>query len=556
MMVILIIGGIMFAVFLLPRIIAKGMGTAIDAGQKAVFKKQIAESDDLIDVPLVLTSSATPAVILDALDAIIRPSKEPPGFESLLYQVSREPMRAVYAIGNKVQPQQLVTELRLSEQGGKTEMVFRVLAAMRTENIFIYKGALIRLREQVQYVAECGTDQAKLAEGVYMYRSAEADEPKWSTALGRLGGALVVGAVIWLAVGVQIRLLPVLFLLFAAGGALIYLSNKSVSKRRRESSAAAARVLHPGLAQDAAPQAAAAASEAAAVEPAVAAAPATPGAPSSSGPGLVARFNAMPQQAKLVVVGGTVVTVLLLVIVVPLSTGNSRNSYADQSDVYVEEGYSYEGDEVAVEPDPVADSAYAQALTEDDLFSSAPSDGSMEFAEVVYGGVVEWYGGSEALIDFTIVSRSPEEWYTAGLPTDVGCYVDYKQVSFSNYSTAMSESDDRRGMIVFNNQGLYELHVLTQGQKVSARTPDKNQVVIVPEYMQLDLPYAEWADLGQDSAMEAHDSAVEQAFADVGLIAVIRRVPATDDSEPTQDPMAGSTVPVGTKVYITIPSSD
>jgi len=549
-----------FFIVILPRVIGrligKGVGAVMNAGQKAVFKKQISESDDLIDVPLVLTSAAAPGDILAALDAIIHPSKEPPSFGAILYEVSREPMRVVYGFGSRLQPQQLVTELRLSERDGTTEIVFRVLAAMRTDNVFICKAVLLRLREQVQYVAECGDDPAKLAEGARIYRALEPEVAKRTNAIFRAGAILSAAAVIWLSAGIKIELLPVWLLLAAAAGTLVYVGRKPVAKRQRESSAEAARVLHPGLAQDAAPQAAASSSDVAVVEPPVAAAPAAPDTPSSPAPGIVARFSAMPQQAKLIVVGSTVVALLVLIIVVLLGTGTSRNSYVDQSDVYSEEDYSYEGDEVAVEPDPVAVSADTQALTEDDLFSSAPSDGSMESAEVVYGGGGDWYGGIDVLLDFTIVSREPAEWYMAGLPTDVGCYVDYKQVSFFNFHKATYESDDHRGMIVFNNEGLYELHVFTQGQKISARAPDKNQVTVVPEFMELDLPYAEWEELTPDSAMEAFDSAVEQAFADVGLIAVIQRVPVTDGSEPTQSPRSGSTVPVGTKVYITIPTTD
>jgi len=579
MMAILLIGGILLAVFLLPRLIGKGVGAVFDAGQKAVFKKQIAESDDLIDVPLVLTSSATPAAILDALDAIIHPSKEAPGFGSVLYEVSREPMRAVYAIGSKLQPQQLVTELRLSEHDGKTEMVFRVLAAMRTDNIFIYKEALLRLREQVRYVAESGNDEAKLAEGAHIYRALEPEVAQRQTTIFRAGSIALIVAVLWLAIGVEVRLLPVWLMLAAGGGTLVYLGRKPVAKREREASAEAASALHPDLAQDPILQPAAAAIEvaepaavtvpvaesaaAAVVEPlAAAAAPMTPAAPlTEPGPGLVARFKAMPQQAKLVVAFGTIITVLIVVIVVIVGSGNSRDSYAEQSDVYAEEEYRYEGDEVPYEGDDVAIEVDSDALspdtharTEDDLFSSAPSDGSMEFADVVYAGGGD--GEDDVVsLEFTLVSRSPAEWYIVYVPIDLGYYIDDNEVSMTQFFDAINSRADARGMIVFNSNAVYELHIYTQGQKASASTPEKDQVTIVPEYLEfgseIDETAMEWSDY-----LDAYIASIEQGFKDAGLNAIVELVPYTGTEIVIQEPEAGMAVPVGTTVNITIPVAD
>lgn len=550
MLAALIIGGIVFAVFLLPRIFAKGAGAVLGAGQKTIFKKQIAESDDLIDVPLVLTSSATPKTILDALEAIIHPSKEPPGYAAVLYQVSREPMRAVYAIGSKLQPQQLVTELRLSEHDGKTEMVFRVLTAMRTENIFICKEALLRLREQVKYVAECGADETKLAEGARIYRAAEPELAKRQTAMVRAGSIMSIVAVLWLGGGVQIRLLPIWLMLVAASGALIYIGRKPIAKAERESSAAAEQVLHPDPAQVPPHQPAAAASVVA--EPAAAAigepsvAPTAPDSPTTTpGSGLLKRFSALPQQAKLVVVLATVVTVLIFAVVL-VGSGNSKHSYANQGDAY--------SDDAGIEVDPDALSPDTHARMESDLYYSAPTDGSIEFSDVVYASG-EDQGDGTIYLEFTLVSRNPAEWYITVLPTDVGYYIDYEEVSMSEYLGAINGTGDAKGMVVFDDKEVYELHVFTRGQKASASTPEKDQVTIVPDFRdfgsEIDETNMEWSDV-----LDAYIASIEQGFEEAGLVGVVELEQYTGTEKERQEPAAGSAVPVGTKVYITIPVAD
>ncbi len=575
---------IAFAVIILPRIlgrlIGKGVGAAFDAGQKAVFKKQIAESDDLIDVPLVLTSSASPEAIMAALDAIIHPSKEPPKFAEILYETSHEPMRVVYAFGSKLQPQQLVTELRLSEHDGKTEIVFRVLTAVRTDNIFICKEVLLRLREQVQYVAECGDDSAKLTEGAHIYRALEPEVAKRTNAIFRVGAVLSAAAVFWLGAGIQIRLLPVWFLLAAVAGVLVYIGRKPVAKLERESSAAAAKVLHPEMAAPPAPAVtlappapdvpdvavavpAAAAPALQPMAPATAAVSVEPAAPLDAIKAAVQRavswFMALPKQTKIAAAIGAgavmFVTVMVFVIVVVgvLGLGSFRSSYAGTSTPA--EDLTLEPGDIGVEVDPYALSPDTHARMEDDLFYSAPSDGSMEFSDVVYAGGGD--GEDDVVsLEFTLVSRSPAEWYIMYVPIDTGWYIDYNEVSMSQFFDAINGASDVKGMIVYDNEAVYELHIFTQGQKASASTPEKDQVTIVPDFREFSLSAAEAESMEWGDALDAYVACVEKGFADAGLVAVVELVPYGGTKVEAQDPEAGMAVPVGTKVYLTIEIAD
>lgn len=254
----------------------------------------------------------------------------------------------------------------------------------------------------------------------------------------------------------------------------------------------------------------------------------------------------------LVVVGAVV---MLLVVGTAVVSGISRavdGASAAGQRVEAEDVIEPDADGApSADTDPISPDYHARM--ESDLFGSAPADGSMEFADVIYaGGMID----SMLSLEFYLVSRDPAEWYQIVVPDDVGYYIDYEPVSGEDSIMALDHTSDAyraRGMAVFNDTAVYELHVFTQGQKASASTPEKDQVTVVPDYQTLDLPYGEWESLEPAEWFEAHDAAVEAAFREAGLVAEITWTSfESEDDEAFQEPPAGSAVPVGTTVYITI----
>lgn len=584
--IVVLVGGI--AAFLvirviLSRLISKGVDAAYETGRKALFKKQIAESDDLIDVPLVLATSASPQEFLEALDAIVHPQKTPPGFDAVLYEVSREPMSVTYAVGSKLQPQELVTEIRLSEHEGTTDIVLRVLHAERRQGIFAYKEVLKRLREQVEYAAASAGDSAALTRATEIYRSADPGPAKTRVWLWRSGLAVGAGALIWLGTGVQVSLLPLWFGLLVLAGVLMYVARLPVAKRLRAEKAAALEVLHPdGMAPRVA------ANDRSVVQPQDLGAfddgadeTATPRAAAVSAPEptsedfalaadeLAASSELTPRSTPVAAFSKLSTRVVLIACVVVivgvigigfLSQGGGRASTADlnaetadDAPVYEDEDYETTADRPLDEVDPYTLSPDSHARMEMDLIGSAPEDGSVEIAKVVWLG-----GGMDAdamSFEFTVTSRDPAEWYQAYWGAYLPCYIDGIQVDPDDMFRLMDGDAWVEGLVVFNSWELLELHVLNPGED-AAWSLDDDAMTIVPDQSTLDLPYGEWENLEWGEAMDAHIAAIEEAFEQEGLVAVVSLIPYSGVEEVSQTPAAGEEVPEGTHVYITIPVVD
>lgn len=531
---------------LVKRLIGKGVGVAVEAGRKAIFKEQIAESHDLVNVPLVLTSSATPAEILAALDATIHPSKTPPsGFDSILYEAEREPMRVAYNIGNKKQPHWLAVEIQLSECDGSTQINFRVLHALRQDGVFVYKEALKRLREQVQYVAASAGDSAKVAEGVQIYRAADPTATQQRTTTTRVGAVLAAGALFWAAVGIEGELIPVWFLLAGVAGYVLYIGRKPVAKQQIEGSAAAEPVI--------------------AAQPAVASVIAKEPEPvveveEPSAEEFLAADNedladsiTSPLNPK-VFMRVAVASVAALVIIIVIAGMGSKPAREVSAAVPQENAVASTAGDAEPEVNPNTLSPDYHAATEDDMLWSAPEDGSVEFADVVYFGAGE--DNYNIVLEYTIVSRKPAEWYIASFHVDLGYYIDDVAVTDSEFIQAIEGAEQTKGLIVFDKEALYELHIFTKGQSALTDLRMQDQMVTVPDYKDFNLTEEQWNTMEWADALSAYISTIEHGFAHAGLVGDLELQLYTGVEESSQEPAAGTKVPAGTRVHIVMPVAD
>jgi len=189
----------------------------------------------------------------------------------------------------------------------------------------------------------------------------------------------------------------------------------------------------------------------------------------------------------------------------------------------------------------------------EDLFPSAPADGSVELLDVVYlGSDTDDFSINSSL---TIVGRTPAEWYALEIPLDLGYYIDGSHVTVSEFLKAANAEEHVKGMIVFDQEMVYELHVFTRGQSAADDARLAGGRVSVPDYATFDITAEEWETLDWADAMTAYIGAVEEGFAHAGLVGNVELVYYTGTEQPAQDPPAGSSVPAGTIVRITIPSS-
>ncbi len=403
-----------------------------------------------------------------------------------------------------------------------------------------------------------------------------------------IGIALVAGSILWLAVGVRVSLLPIWLGILAAGGIITYVADRAARAKRppgvtpgdaaapdeprHEATAPAAdAAAHVSRTQTPATEEFGAFSDVdlpeSFPEPSPEDFDMPEGAPPMEPRGPLSSKNLA---RGLVVVGAVV---MLLVVGSAVVGGISRavdsaeRARTDRSGPPRANAPS--SDAVAPEPvdrsdepyDPLAGALSVDALTGDfkarseiELFNSAPTDGSRESADVVYSS-----GGQKMgyiFLEFALVSRDPGEWYIAVFDEGSGFYVDREEVEPSEFYAAIDSAvngEFTRGMIVFDREAVRELHVFTQGQRASASTSEKDQVTVVPDYETLDLPYGDWESLEFQEWFEAHDAAVEAAFREAGLVAAIKWTSfESEDDETFQEPPAGSVVPVGTTVYITI----
>lgn len=272
----------------------------------------------------------------------------------------------------------------------------------------------------------------------------------------------------------------------------------------------------------------------------------------------VAGIGLPASNRRLILIGGAVVAVLVVAVVIAsaISKPEETSATTDMAEapaVSEDEDYETMADRPTDEVDPYTLSPDSHARMEWDLIGSAPEDGSAEVAQVV------WLGGSQdadgMMFEFTVVSRDPAEWYQVVWGTYPRCYIDGIEVDPHDMFGLMEGDERVEGLVVFNKCELLELHVLRSGLD-SLDAPGDGGTVVVPDHVALDLPYEEWEELEWGEAMEAMIAATEDAFEDMGLVAVVSILPYSGVEEVSQNPAAGEEVPVGTHVYITIPVVD
>lgn len=263
-------------------------------------------------------------------------------------------------------------------------------------------------------------------------------------------------------------------------------------------------------------------------------------------PNRTAAAGLSPSNRRMLLIGGAVVAVLVVGVVISSVVSNSAGSG--------EEDYETTADRPLDEVDPYTLSPDSHARTEADLLPSAPADGSAELLDVVFMG-----GSSDDFdlsVELTIVGRTPAEWYTLLIPLDLGYYVDGDVVTEPEFLQAINGAERAEGMIVFDQAKVYEVHVFTQGQTANDDPRLAGGKIRVPDHQDFDITAEQWDTLEWADAMTAYIGAIEKGFADAGLVGDVELVYYTGTEQRAQDPAAGSSVPAGTTVHVTMPVSD
>lgn len=288
------------------------------------------------------------------------------------------------------------------------------------------------------------------------------------SALNWVGAGLFMVCVVWIGVGVRLTMLPVWLGLVVASGALFYAGSRS-----SKGAASAPRPPVPHSQKSVASAGEQAFPAEAITDAVLEPSPEDFEAPTDLASGVPSARVTSP---RFVARGVAVVAALVIVGIV----GAGFLSQVRRPQVAVEADSEPSAELVsdpADEPyDPLAGAMSVDVLTGDtkarseiELFNSAPSDGSMEFVDVVYadGGQKMGY----IYLEFALVSRDPGEWYITVFDEGAGFYIDHEPVEPSEFYSAIDSAvngEFARGMIVFDNEGVYELHVFTQGQKAAA----------------------------------------------------------------------------------------
>ena len=233
-LVVLAVGGIIafiVVIGVLNSVLKRGLGKLFDFGVKTVNAKKNAEIDQVVAVPLVMTSSATRDEIVVALDTILAPKKAVPWLGAVLFETDRTADKITYALGNKLYPQGLVFEVRFGERDGKTQVVYKCLNLTERNGTRMFADPMMRLRDVVRYAVEGAGDPDKIAEGVKLYGPPEPGSPaalrlRNAKVMTWTGLAVFFFALFRLGQGVYTSELPLWLFVLALGGGCMFLATK------------------------------------------------------------------------------------------------------------------------------------------------------------------------------------------------------------------------------------------------------------------------------------------------------------------------------------------
>lgn len=580
--------------------------------QKVIYRKKYEKGKHIL-AGFTFETTASPSAVMQQLEKRVVAAEAPSGLTAQLYVALRRADRIDYVYGNKFSESFRVAVVLESRESG-TFGVLKPVRWHENEGIIVAQEWLGELLDQVHAAVRQIDPSASFVEGVHdsiqlqipaeqpAPASGESSEPELEqTARARvatpepvmdtppagepapyaenvtplvpptkanatwqwIGIALVAGSILWLAVGVRVSLLPVWLGILAAGGIITYVADRAARAKRppgvtpgdaaapeeprHEATAPVAdAAAHVSRTQTPATEEFGAFSDVdlpeSFPEPSPEDFDMPEGAPPMEPRGPLSSKNLA---RGLVVVGAVV---MLLVVGSAVVGGISRAVDSAERARTEDERQQVQAPQSGGTESASADSSQEFDFGPDQLLGYAGEGDEPQYVDIVYAGGSEWYGG-DALLNFVATGLDGEPEFLIEVPNSTPCFVDSRRVAFTEYWQTASGP----GMIVFDREAVRELHVFTQGQRASASTSEKDQVTVVPDYETLDLPYGDWESLEFQEWFEAHDAAVEAAFREAGLVAAIKWTSfESEDDETFQEPPAGSVVPVGTTVYITI----
>lgn len=499
---------LMIGAGVLKSVLSRGLDKVVDAGIKTVTAKKRAEIDQIVAVPLVMTSPQSREVVVSALDAILNPKKDIPILGVALFETERTADKITYAMGNKMYPQQLVFEVRFGERDGRTQVVFKCLNLAERNGLRPFSDALVRLRESVEYAVANAGDAEKVADGVKRYGPPEAGSPaalqlRNSKVLTWVGLAIIVVVLSNFKQGVYVSQLPLWLFGLVVGGGCMFLAVKladvkgvrrTVAESDPDEVAAAEAVALPATDADGAPASASASTDSFAaeagtsspgVEHALAAADGVVKAATSRGKSAVGWFSALSGNAKAGVIAVAIVLVFAAGFLVSKAMIGSSGD-GSYSDAYNVDNPGGTGGDYTPADTSSSDSAAGQdgASAADSSGQSAvptPADqpevlplSQRENLQALLGTAGEGGAASDFYVwwDNGISASSGQLCFTGdggdfvhafaiGRNDPAEFYVDDQQTSADEFFTAITGSERKYGSISYTVDGVVSVHVQT-----------------------------------------------------------------------------------------------
>jgi len=477
------IGGLILFVMLvsgvLKSVLSRGIDNLFAFGIKKIGKKRNDEIDQMVAVPLVMTSPASASQIMSTLDTIVGAKKAAPPLGGAVYEVSRTASKITYALGNKLYPQNFVAEVGFGERDGQTQIVFKCLHLTEKDGVRAGADALAILRDSVEYAVGATGDPERIAHGLKLYGppepgSARAIRMRNAKTVLWIGVALFVVAMFKLGTGVKVSESPLYFGMLLAGAGCAYLAQRMdrLTAAQREAELAGSpvdtvQVLLGEGAQAARLEGALEATHAAAKTAAEAGTTAATALAKGAGRASAA-YTALSPKSRLLVIGAALA--VLVVVGFVISNGQSSGpgsgapdsvSEADYNPGGTGGGYTPSADVTPVDDAPTADdltpNGHAHWVQLPDIIAGAPEDGSSRHALVTYTAEG---GDSDSFIleadDISLGGSDPAYIHDIQLFSDeLGqCYFDDQPVSVDEFMDLISYGSATPGSIDFTQDAI------------------------------------------------------------------------------------------------------
>lgn len=185
---ILALAGFIAVFWIVDSVLSKGFSAASKAAkQNILYRSEHKEGQELVRETLAFQTTATMAVVMEALSKHVVTAEKCSGLAGVVYETSKSEDLVTYAYGNVIRPQFFEAVVALTENEGMTDCLFTIIKWTEADGIIETQSQMKKLRKQVKeafdsldseadisgnndyaetgsgYCPNCGTGRRKLA---------------------------------------------------------------------------------------------------------------------------------------------------------------------------------------------------------------------------------------------------------------------------------------------------------------------------------------------------------------------------------------------------------